>query len=179
MAFALRCPDCRKTFPWNPSNKFPRYCLLCDADMGEETDDDVICLPAFLSDKTKSIDNSARQMMDSSNVRAEKAAELAGVPVSEMSDLKITDLRSTTHAGDIAMPVVSNAVTQHMDAMRARGLPTGFEAGPNAAEYSGAVQTGPHPNVGAKMRKMIHEGNGMVSNRPALETQAPGYRERA
>ena len=39
MAFALRCPDCRKSFRWDANKKFPRYCLLCNADFGEERPD--------------------------------------------------------------------------------------------------------------------------------------------
>ena len=179
MAIAWRCPECRKTFRWNTDAKLPRYCPLCEADMGEERPDDEICMPAFLSAKTRSVDQVGRDIMDSSEVRAQKAADMLGVPVSEMSDMKITDLRPTKHEGSVAVAPVVNDVTQRMDQMASMGLPVGFGAGPTGAEYSGAVASGPFPNVGAKMRSMIHQANGSVSDRPALETQAPGYRPRA
>ena len=179
MAFALRCPDCRGAFKWDPLKKYPRNCKLCGADFGEERADDDIVMPAFLSAKTRATDQCARDMMDSSITRAEKAADMLGVPVSEMSDMKVTDLKPTKHEGDVAIAPVVNEVTQRMDAMAARGLPVGFGAGPTGAEYCTAVASGPFPNVGAKMRSMIHAANGSVSDRPALETQQPGYVPRA
>jgi len=179
MAFALRCPDCRRSFRWDASKPFPRHCQFddCRADMGEEKDDSVICLPAFLTAKGKSVDKVYRDHEAASIVRAEKAAELAGVPVSEMSDLKITDIRGGTYEGETAIKPVVNEVTQHMDMVNARGGQLGWQ-GSNAVEYSAAVQTGPFPNMGAKVRSAIHAANGSVSDRPALETQQPGYRYR-
>jgi hypothetical protein len=177
MAFALRCPECRKTFKWEPTKPDPRFCPLCDADMGEPPDADVISIPAFLSAKTKATDKVYRDHESASMVRVEKAAELAGVPVSEMASLKITDIKGGTHEGDIAAMPVVNAVTQQMDAINARGGQVGWQ-GTAGVEYSGAVQQGPFPNMGAKMRTAIHQANGSVSDRPGLETQQPGYRYR-
>jgi hypothetical protein len=177
MAFALRCPECRKSFRQDPSEPWPRYCPMCSADMGEEKDDNVICLPAFLSAGSRANDQVYRDIEQKSEFRAQQAAELAGVPVADMSGLKITDLNPTIHAGAVAAPVVSNEVTRHMEMINARGGNLGWQ-GSNAVEYSGAVQSGPHPNVGAKMRSMIQQKNGMVSDRPAIETTQPGYRVR-
>lgn len=140
MAFALRCPDCRKAFKWEPSAPEPRYCPLCKADLGEPADDNVISLPAFLSPKTKAADNVYRQAEAASIVRAEKAAEMAGCDVSEMSSLKITDMRSTKHAGDIAAVPVVNDVTKQMDAINARGGNFGF--GANGSEFAAGISTG-------------------------------------
>jgi hypothetical protein len=181
VAFALRCPECRRAFRWDVNKKFPRYCQFedCKADFGEERPDDEICMPAFLTAKNKSVDQVYRDTERLSEARAEKAAEMLGVPASEMSDMKITDFRPTKHEGAIAAPPVVNEVTQRMDQMAAMGLPTGFGVGPTGAEYCGAVSSGPFPNVGAKMRSMIHQANGAVSDRPALETLAPGYVRRA
>lgn len=179
MAFALRCPECRGSFKWDVHKKYPRYCLLCEADLGEERPDDEVCMPAFLTARNSSVDQVYRDTERASEVRAEKAAEMLGVSVSEMSDMKITNLNPTKHEGAIAAPQVVNEVTQRMDAMAAKGLPVGFGAGPTGAEYCGAVQAGPFPNVGAKMRAMIHQANGSISERPALETQVPGYVRRA
>ena len=175
MAFALRCPDCRGAFKWDVNKKYPRHCQLCGADFGEERPDDEICMPAFLTARNKSVDQVYRDTERLSEVRAQKAADLIGVDASEMSDMKITDFKPTKHEGSIAAPPVVNEVTQRMDAMSAKGLPVGFGAGPTGAEYSGAVQFGPFPNVGAKLRSMIHQQNGAISDRPALETLQPGY----
>lgn len=177
MSFALRCPDCRKAFKWEPTKATPRFCPLCDADMGEEKDDSVISIPAFLSARTKATDKVYRDTESASQVRAEKAAEMAGVSVSDMAALKITDMRDNAHEGEISAVPVVNDVTRQMDLIQARGGQAGF-AGSAGSEYSSAVQTGPFPNMGAKMRSAIHAANGSVSERPALETQQPGYRYR-
>lgn len=177
MAFALRCPDCRQAFKWEPTKPDPRHCPLCQADLGEPPADNVIAIPAFLSAKTKAGDAIYRQAEAASQVRAEKAAELAGCDVSEMASLKITDMRSTTHQGDVAAVPVVNEVTRQMDAVNAMGGAMGWQ-GSTGSEYSGAVQSGPFPNVGARMRSAIHQANGAISNRDALETQQPGYRIR-
>ena len=170
MAFALRCPECRKSFKWEVSKPDPRYCPLCNVDLGEPPDDNVISLPAFLSPKTKAADNVYRQAEDASVVRAEKAAEMAGCDVSEMSSLKITDMRSTKHAGDIAAVPVVNEVTKQMDAINQRGGNFGF--GANGAEFAAGTATGAvtvngvttqgiEPRAGAKTLGVIQRSLGM------------------
>lgn len=164
MAFALRCPVCRKAFRYNALEPHPRFCPLegCGADIGgPEEDDNVIAMPAFLSAKTKATDDVYRQIESSSERRAELAARDAGVPVSEMAGLKVTDLRPTMRAGDIAAVPVQNAVTQQMDAMTARGMPVGFGGGVNAEGLAGQVRTGPYPNAGANAIASIQRLNGV------------------
>ena len=139
MAFALKCPECRKAFKWEPSKPEPRYCPLCNADLGEPADDNVISIPAFLSPKTRAADAVYRQAEDASVVRAEKAAELAGCDVSEMSALKITNMRDAKHAGDIAAVPVVNDVTRQMDAVNARGGQFGFS---NGSEFAAGIASG-------------------------------------
>lgn len=171
MAFALRCPDCRKSFPWDVKAAYPRYCPLCQADLGEEKDDNVICMPAFLSAKTKANDQVYRDIERSSEVRMEKAAEAAGVSVSEMSSLKITNINDTRHEGAIAAVPVNNAVTQQMEAANAKGGQFGF-AGSNGAEFAAGISTGDvtvnghttrgiAPRAGANTLAAIQRSNGL------------------
>ena len=170
MAFALRCPDCRKSFKWEVSKPDPRFCPLCDADLGEPPADNVIAIPAFLSAKTKAGDAIYRQAESASIVRAEKAAEMAGCDVSEMSSLKITDMRSTKHPGDVAAVPVVNEVTKQMDAINARGGQFGF--GTNGSEFAAGTATGAVtvngvttqgivPRAGAKALGAIQRSYGM------------------
>lgn len=170
MAFALRCPDCRQAFKWEPTKPDPRYCPLCEVDLGEPPPDNVVCVPAFLSAKTKQGDANYRQAEAASQVRAEKAAELAGCDVSEMSALKITDMRSTKHAGDIAAVPVVNDVTRQMDAINSRGGQFGF--GGNGSEFAVGISTGSvtvnghtthgiEPRAGAKTLGKIQRSLGM------------------
>ena len=177
MGFLLRCPDCRGKFPWTKEARFPRFCPLCKSDMGEERDDDDVVMPAFLSPTTKRTDQVYRDTEKGSEVRAQAAAELAGTSVSDMSNLKITDMNDRRDS-PVAYKEVVNPVTQFMAQTGIGGF-----RGPDGLGYSGAVQAGPSPNAGAKMRTALQEAHsrlsgGAVSDRPALETQQPGYRRR-
>lgn len=178
----LVCPDCRKKFPWERDTAFPRFCPLCSSDIGTDCADDEIVMPFIRSSQrtaqAQSADDVYRQMEKGSEQRAEMAASQLGVPVSEMSDLKVTDLRSASRPGEIAAVPVNNAVSQMLD----QGV-GGFR-GTDGLGYSASVQTGAFANSGAKMRTAIHaihtetSRGTAVSDRPALETQQPGYRRR-
>ena len=163
MAWALRCPDCRKAFKWDLSEPEPEECPLCGARMPSDKtggDDNVIVMPAFLSARTKANDQVQRQMIDSSEVRMHKAAEMAGCDVADMAALKVTDIRPTRHEGDVAMAPVNNAVSQHMDSMAARGMPVGFQGNQTAIEYAAAAHQGPDARAGAraaeKTQRILH-----------------------
>lgn len=140
MPYSLKCLACRGKFPWNPVEGMPDDCPLCHAYIGTDRPDDEIVMPAFLSAKTKSNDQLLRDMQSGAQARAEIAAEAAGVPVSEMSELVPSNFNTRRDAEIMAMPV-NNAVTQHMDHMNAKGGNFGFAngAGFAAAAGSGAV----------------------------------------
>ena len=179
MAYSLRCPDCRGKFPWDVKAIFPRFCPLCQSDIGIDTDDSVIPMPSLRSAATKAADGVYRQMEKGSEFRAEKAAEMAGCSVEDMSNLKITNMNTGLKPGETAAIEVKNTVTEFM---QQTGI-GGFRQDAGSA-YSGAVQTGPAPNAGARMRTGLQEhharisGGMAVSDRPALETQTPNYRRR-
>lgn len=185
MAVVLKCPECSQKFRWDfaTEDRWPKACPMCGAVMDDGKNDDVICMPALKSPQTDSVDRSYRQIEVASEHRMEQAAQLAGTSVSEMSSLKITDLKTGVKPGESYMPEVNNSVTQTMDQIRQRGGQIGF-TGADGAGYSGAVQTGPLPNAGAKMRTVLQQHHAIatngnaVSDRPALETAQPGYRRR-
>lgn len=174
MAVKLRCTLCRGTFPWNLDGGYPDDCPLCFEHIGHDRADDDVVMPFIrTTGATKATDQVYRQMEAGSEIRAQAAAEKLGVPTSEMSDLKITDLRPTKHPGDIAAP----PLPAHLQNVGSFG-------GSNGAQYAAGVQSGPAPNAGAKTRTMLqaHHGNltngFAVTDSPALETQQPGYRRR-
>lgn len=162
MAWALRCPDCRKAFKWDLDQDDPDECPLCGAQMATDKSDGgkIITMPNFLSAKTKQNDALQRQTVDASEQRMYKAAEMAGCDVSDMKDLKITNLRSTKHEGDVAAVPVVNDVSQHMAAMEQRGMPVGFNGGMQAQEYAAAAHQGPDARAGARAaestQKFLH-----------------------
>lgn len=190
MAVVLKCPECEDKFRWEfaDEQRWPKACPLCKADMGGDDDDSVICMPALRGAATKAHDALYRQMEHGSEVRAEAAAEKLGVPVSDMANMKMTNMLDGRKPGESYAPELpSNPVTEHMAAVNAQGGQFGF-AGSNGVGYSGSVQTGPAPNAGAKMRTALQQqharatahmsGGPAVSDRPALETTAAGYRRR-
>lgn len=180
----LRCPECRKAFSWDPNLAWPSRCPFpsCQAEMGNDRADDDIVMPFItssqLAERTNRTDTVFREMEAGSETRAQRAASMLGVPASEMSDLKITNLRDARKPGEIAAVPVNNAVSQIID----RGV--GGWQGSNGVEYSAGVQSGAFANAGAKMRTVIHQHQADLSrgvavcDRPGLETQQPGYRRR-
>lgn len=178
MAFRLRCPVCRKAFAYEPGTAYPDECPVCETYIGSGRKDAEIVMPFIRSSTMKNIDGTYREMEKASERRAEQAAQLAGVPTSEMSGLKITNLQDARREGDVAAVPVQNDVSRFMEQTGIGGF-----RGVDGSGYSAAVQTGPSPNVGARMRTALqgHHGvvtGGAVSDRPALETQQPGYRRR-
>src|SRR5215472_4902554 len=115
----VQCPECANKFY---SDSVWGMCPHCGY-QAEEPDDTVISLPALRSATTKATDKVYRDMETASIHRAEQAAAMAGVPVSEMSHLKITNLRDNVQNGETyAMPPPVNEVTKQMELMRARGF---------------------------------------------------------
>lgn len=175
----LKCPDCAETFKWPGDQKWPDFCPSCRAAL--TTHEDEICMPFIRSAATKTTDKVYRDMERGSEMRAQAAADMLGVATADVSDLKITNLRDT-HYGEPANVPVVNDITRLMDANP--HAPIGFNANANGAQYSGAVQSGPFANSGAKMRTTLQNmhartyGHHLVSDRPGLETQQPGYRRR-
>ncbi len=141
MPVVLRCPACREKFKYDVSEGWPDLCPLCKADINNRRADDDVVMPNIFSIKSKNNDAVARQIMDGSETRMNLAAAMAGGSPEDFSSLKITNLNDRNDAEVAAMPV-SNAVSQHMDAMAARGLPTGFGAGANGSEYASGTATG-------------------------------------
>jgi hypothetical protein len=177
MAVNLRCPSCREKFPWDTSKGWPRFCAMCGIDISSK-DDDAVVMPNILSFRSKVPDKVARDYMDGSEKRVHMAAELAGTTAADMSELKVTNLTDRSDTIQPHIPV-NNPVTQFMQANPGVG---GMSL--NGVEYSSQVQSGPYPNVGAKMLTKVRGFHSdishgtAVSDRPALETQQPGYRRR-
>lgn len=175
----LRCPLCREKFKYDVAEGFPDDCQVCGKRIAHDRDDDDVVIPYFLSEKTKKTDGVARQVMDGSETRAELAAQMAGVPVSEMSGLKITDLNDRNDTQVSAKPVV-NDVTRHMDQMRSKGMNVGFQR-QQAMDYAANAHTGALPYAGAKMRTRLwnahHAGSAAAAPEmvPAEIRNNPNY----
>src|SRR5262245_38625226 len=112
MAIIIKCLACDEKFRWDfaAKKKYPDYCPECGTFIGTNRHDADIVMPAILGARTKANDDLYRQMEKSSEYRAEQAAEMAGVPVSEMSALKITNLNDRRDAVDSAPPLTGSAL---------------------------------------------------------------------
>jgi hypothetical protein len=144
----VQCPECAHKFY---SKSVFGVCPNCGHE-AEEPDDTIIPMPALRSATTKATDKVYRDMETASIHRAEQAAAMAGVPVSEMSHLKITNLRDNVQVGETYAMPVNNPVTQQMERMRAAGLPTGFVGN----QYAVDVSSGFAPNAGANVLDRIN-----------------------
>jgi hypothetical protein len=185
----LRCPNssCNKSFPWEPGKGFPRFCPICGFDTATPDDRPEVAAPLVAQPRNRAMDITYRQMEQGSEMRAQMAADLEGVPVADMSDIKITNIRDSRHEGDVAAIPVVNDVSRAMDRINEMRPGTVGFGGSNAVEYSSAVQVGPNPNAGARARAKVRNFHGnfatghptaTVTSMPALETQQPGYRHR-
>jgi hypothetical protein len=180
MAVILKCPVCRGKFPYNIATGWPDFCQIpsCGADINNRRADDEICMPAFLSQKSKNNDKVARDIMDGSVQRAEMAAVMAGVPTSEMSGLKITDLNDRNDTQWATKDVV-NPVTQHMASMQSAGMPVGFGVGnADAQARAAASHTGDSPYAGLRKRNQMQRLLPPVAQAPLPYeiTMNPNYR---
>lgn len=178
MAVILKCPACREKFKYDVSNGWPDECPLCSTDINNRVPDNVVVVPAFLSQKSKNNDKVARDIMDGSETRAELAAQMAGTSVDEMAALKITDLNDRNDT-EFAAVTVRNEVTQRMDAMQAAGMPTGF--GTNASDAmarAAASHTGDAPHAGLRAMKNLQSKLAPIGQAPLpLQiTNNPNYR---
>lgn len=153
MYVTYRCEsiDCRKKFPWDPTDGYPSACPHCGY-RPDEPDDNVIAMPAFLSAKTRANDEVAKKMIDGSSERALLAAQASGQSITEMNNLKLTNLNNAGSVDQTPNPV-SNFMSQHNVGGFAGAAPTPAEASQHvnqAMSYAAAAHSGPDAHAGAK-----------------------------
>ena len=175
VVITFQCPDCAEKFKWPGDQAWPDFCPKCRSDLRKEVTE--IAMPFIRSAQSKSVDKVYRDIEAGSETRAQMAADLLGVPVADVSDLKVTNLRDAK-PGEIHAVPVNNEVSRFMDQHKVGGF------GGQGVEYSPAVQSGPHANSGAKFRTQLQNYHASISHgsavtdAPALETLQPGYRRR-
>jgi len=165
MGFSLRClnPDCRYKFPWDPLQGWPDFCQKCKQGMENERDD--VVMPFIRSSaRVKAVDQVYRDMEKGSEIRAQQAAELVGASVSDMSALKITDLKDNQRQGDIAAvesEAAMNRIKQFAPkstigfAEGGQGFTDGVASG--AIKIGDKVYTGIEPAAGARTIQRVQK----------------------
>lgn len=147
----IKCGLCREKFPWPKDTKFPDYCACCGKYIGHGRDDDDIVMPFIRTNgKSASVDKVYRDMEAGSEFRAQMAAEQAGVPVSEMAGLKITNLNDRRDA-EIAAPALTGSAAELERVIHAQAspIPVGFQGG--APQYV----NGGAPGATAGIRRSV------------------------
>ena len=127
----FQCPDCSGKFSvWLEKDApLPDFCMLCKADMGEpipltgrlraggmlsaEESRRTPTSPLISKPQHQSLDRTYRMMESSSEARAKDAADMLGVSVSEVSDIKVTNMKDNIREGEssaMTPPVSSPAI---------------------------------------------------------------------
>ena len=156
-----RCPGCEGQFryfhhPDVESDPAPRFCPMCGYDT--EADDVVVkwpkavVAPHIAQAIGKIGDQTYRQIEAGSEARAQAAADMLGVPKSEMSGMKVTDLNDNLREGDVAAKMPVNPVSQ---AMQTQPGTTGWRGGPEMAQYAASIHAGPDSHAGLHAKTMI------------------------
>lgn len=131
------CPDCKGQFDHlhHPSDEPPPdYCPLCGANVSGKRKkrlSRVVTAPAIKTVVSKSADQVYRQMEDSSNVRAQQAAEILGVHPSKLSNMKMTNMKDNLREGDMSyIPSTATKIQGYSaDLSRPDGKPLGATFG--------------------------------------------------
>lgn len=159
-AYSIRCPVCRQKMPWNEADGFPSKCFNpeCGHGIGNNRDNDDVVIPWIRTNqRTVAIDKVYRDMERGSEIRAQAAADMLGVPVAEMSALKITDMHDNQRPGDVAdKPQVSTEMRSFMQENPQGPAQVGFGQGAAAGlHFSQFTSQGKYPNAGRRMQDII------------------------
>lgn len=111
------CPDCEGQFTTLTDDREgpPRFCQCCGNDMSADPE----VIPYFSrvgKSANQTLDKTYRAMESASIARAEEAASMMNVPVSEMSHIKMTNMRDNVREGDtsyIAPPSQEQAIMRN------------------------------------------------------------------
>src|SRR5215475_2606104 len=138
MSFLIKCPECSHKIRVTSKDEssWPTVCDACGHDTSLP-DDDVIAMPALGSLKTRLTDMGYRDMERASETRMHMAAEMAGVPASEMADLKITNLKDNCRPGDIQAVDTTAGNLRNLGVADAGTL---FKS--NGSEFAAGISTG-------------------------------------
>ncbi len=121
--------------------------------MGEKPE---VASPLISQPKHTAADVSYRELESSTAARASAAADMLGVPVSEMADMKITNMGSSLRQGDMAVPLVApdNPVAK---AMEAQPNSMGFNAALNPETVAQIQSARANAGYGAKAADNVRD----------------------
>jgi len=169
----IRCHLCRERFSWDIMKGYPTHCECCKQFIGIPADAPELATP-YISTQQKRGNTDAiyRDMENKSVARAQMAAADAGVSASEMSHMKMTDMKDGLREGDSA---AANSLTQTQKVMEAQSSFGGGNAKAMAIAASSGTRTGPLPNAGTNFIHNATDGlRAMHSKRNGPQSSMPG-----
>lgn len=198
-----RCNVCARQFDYDhhPSIEAdPVPCCCYEDCTSRARPEPALVTPHIGKSIGKNTDEMYRAMEAGSEVRAQVAMEMTGMDSTEVSGMKITDMADGLREGDVAEPSRPNPLTQQIDA-NPGGLGFVQQGGAIAQGLEQSFLQGHHQGAGLNAMKQLRsvhtrtaaarvaagtENRGapplaspqMTVDRPALETQNPGYRRR-
>lgn len=153
----LQCTLCAERFVWTEDG-FPDECPVCHQYIGVSGKPEVAA--PMIALRAKSVDSVYRAMERGSEHRMNVASEFLGIPKSELSDMKITNMRDNAKVGEDSAPPLSRSAAQLMEwnQKQAAGpqLPDGItnmaygagDRGQQARQNIAAAADSAHPKSG-------------------------------
>lgn len=169
----LQCRFCAGKFEWF-GEEFPDECPICHRYIGIDGEQQVAA-PYISLKSARAADGIYRAMENGSEHRANMAAEMLGVPKSEVSDLKITNLRDVKQN---EVPIPRPDPTPVTMAMAAQPGAYGFGGAMGHDVNSIKSMTQGQPGAGAalgmisRIRDNHARNGGVVTTFPTPDTAA-------
>ncbi|MDE2097107.1 MAG: hypothetical protein KGL39_07665 [Patescibacteria group bacterium] len=174
MAYKLRCPGCAETFRWT-GKSWPKFCPICGYSTALPQRSEIQA-PLIGKPQNQVPDRTYRQYEQATEQNAQEAASMLGVPVEEMSGLKVTNMETSLREGDLAVKPVSNEITRFMDShpqqvgqMQQQAMVFAANAHQGKGKYAGASGLG-------LVRKRHAERGGPSSDHPTMEVYSRAQR---
>jgi DNA-directed RNA polymerase subunit RPC12/RpoP len=149
---SYQCPDCSVIFDYlhmRREDPPPSFCPRCGASTSEVSPE--ISRFHIATNAGKSGDAVYRALEDSSNYRADMAAQQLGVDPASMSAMRTTDMKDNMREGDTAAVANNNEVSQFMQQHSVGGAQdTGI-----GAAYAAQTRSGPYAGIGNAMREAV------------------------
>jgi DNA-directed RNA polymerase subunit RPC12/RpoP len=157
-----QCPDCEGFFDhlhMRSTEEPPNRCPLCGADTsGTAPELSAPHIPRLIG---KVADGVYRAMEDSSLARAEMAAETLGESVSDMSAMRVTNIRDDARPGENSVVTTANPVSTYMQTTKQGGL----QGGDGVAEALRHTRTGLGAGSGVRMMQQVTGNHARVAPR--------------
>ena len=110
MKLRLQCSICAEKFVWH-GDEFPDECPVCGKYIGNDGKPEVAA-PFIGLKAAKNGDGIYRAMQRGAEHRIDVASNMLGVPRSELSDMKITNMGDNARPGEDSAPQLSVAAQQ-------------------------------------------------------------------